>query len=117
MLSSLITSSIYIFFSQSAKMSKNSQVPLAVYYVTAPNAEEATNLSKLLLDNKLIACCNIVNNVKSVYKWEGKVEDSSEVLMIMKSRQELLERITEFVIKHHSYDVPEVIAMPILGGS
>lgn len=48
-------------------------VPLAVCYVTAPNMEEAQKLSTILLNQKLIACCNIVKDVKSIYEWEGKV--------------------------------------------
>lgn len=106
---------IHHFFSNFAMTT--SAVPLAVYYVTASTQEEAEKLSTILLNSKLIACCNIVKDVKSIYEWEGKVENSAEVLMIMKSRQELLEKITEVVQKNHSYDTPEVIAMPILGGS
>lgn len=87
-------------------MSTTKNVPLAVYYVTAPNQEEAEKLSELLLKQRLIACCNIVKDVKSIYEWQGKVESSTEVLMIMKSRQSLLEKIIEAVTKNHSYDVP-----------
>lgn len=70
-----------------------STIPLAVYYVTASSMEEAEKISTALLNAKLIACCNIVKDIKSIYEWEGKVENSSEMLMIMKSRQELLEKI------------------------
>lgn len=69
-------------------------VKLAVYYVTAPSKEIALKLSDILLNQKLIACCNILDGVQSVYVWQGKIENDKEVLMIMKSREELINEIT-----------------------
>jgi periplasmic divalent cation tolerance protein len=78
-------------------------VKLAVYYVTAPSREIALKLSDILLNQRLIACCNIIDGVQSVYVWQGKVENDKEVLMIMKSREELASEISEVVTKNHPY--------------
>lgn len=97
-------------------MSIQAATKLAVYYVTAPTREVAHKLSEMLLAEKLIACCNIVDNIESVYVWKEKVESEKEVLMIMKSREALCKEIVEAVIKNHPYDTPEVIGLPIVGG-
>ena len=68
MISSLSVSIYYLF-----SHIKMTAVPLAVYYVTAPNMEEADKLSTILINLRLIACCNIVKDVKSIYEWQGKV--------------------------------------------
>jgi periplasmic divalent cation tolerance protein len=64
----------------------NTVIKLAVFYVTAPSRDVALKICDALLSRKLIACCNIVDNVQSVYVWEGKIENDKEVLMIMKSK-------------------------------
>lgn len=78
-------------------------------------------MADILLEKKLIACCNIVgsdqNPIKSLYTWEGKTNNDPEILMMIKSRTELLPEINECVIKNHPYDCPEVICLPILGGN
>jgi len=94
---------------------------LSVFYVTINTHEGASKLASVLLDKKLIACCNIIGNaqnpITSIYTWKGKVENDSEVLMMIKSRTELLPEIVKTVKENHPYDVPEVIALPILGGN
>lgn len=72
-------------------------IRLCMVYITAPTKDVATKLSNSLLNKKLIACCNIIDNVQSHYVWEGKLEDSQEVLMILKSREELIPKIDELV--------------------
>lgn len=89
---------------------------LIVVWITAPNPTEATKLAEGLVDQDLAACVNIVPNIESVYKWEGKVERSGEVLMMAKTRGSLLGELSAFVLKHHSYEVPETIAAGIMGG-
>jgi periplasmic divalent cation tolerance protein len=88
-----------------------------VIFVTAESEEQARRICDVLLKKKLIACANIVRNVESLFWWQGKVEHSAELLLIMKSRRELLEEITRLVKENHSYDVPEVVALPIVGGN
>ncbi len=88
-----------------------------IVYITASNEEEAEKIAKVILDAKLAACVNIVRNVRSIYRWQGKIEDEGEVLMIAKSRRGLFGRLCDAVKKLHSYSVPEVIAMPVIEGS
>ena len=95
--------------------------PFSIYLVTCGTTEEAEKISSTLLNEKLIACANIIGGAEkslfSIYTWQNKVEKDPELQLVMKSRTELLDEIVESVNKVHSYDVPEVIAQPILGGS
>jgi periplasmic divalent cation tolerance protein len=88
-----------------------------VVLVTVNSQEQAKQICDALLEKKLIACANIVRDIESFFWWQGKLDHSSELLLIMKSRQELLEQIIQSVKDNHSYDVPEVVALPILGGN
>ncbi|GLI59810.1 hypothetical protein VaNZ11_001777 [Volvox africanus] len=88
-----------------------------VVYVTVPNAQVGEDLGAKLVETKLAACVNILPGLTSIYTWKGKVEKDSELLLIIKSRHELLTELTAFVRANHPYDEPEVIALPILGGS
>ncbi|XP_031400990.1 protein CutA, chloroplastic [Punica granatum] len=92
-------------------------VPSIVVYVTVPNKEAGKKLAESIVREKLAACVNRVPGIESVYQWEGEVQTDSEELLIIKTRQSLLEALTEHVKANHEYDVPEVIALPILGGS
>ena len=87
-----------------------------VVYVTAPE-DEAVNLAKTLVDERLVACVNIVPGLRSIYWWQGKVEDAPEVLCIMKTRGNLFESMRDRVRELHSYEVEEIIALPILAGN
>jgi len=69
------------------------------------------------VEERLAGCVNIVRNIRSIYRWEGKTEDDQEVLMIAKTRQELFASLVKKVKQIHSYSVPEIIAVPIIEGS
>jgi periplasmic divalent cation tolerance protein len=88
-----------------------------VVLITAPSEEEASGIAKKLVEARLAACVNIIKNVRSIYRWQGRIEDDAEVLMVVKTRKDLMEKLTEEVKVLHSYDVPEVIALPIICGS
>jgi len=88
-----------------------------VVYVTAGSTEEGERLAQALVDERLAACVNRVSGVRSVYRWEGKLEQSEEELLIIKTRMELFGRLEKRVRELHSYSVPEVIALPIVQGS
>ncbi|GAB4499530.1 MAG: divalent-cation tolerance protein CutA [Anaerolineales bacterium] len=95
-------------------MSTNHVVAL----ITAPSKEVATTIANVLLDKKLAACANIIAPINSLYLWQGKTNQDEEVMMFVKTRADLFE--TEFVaaVKSvHPYDVPEIIALPILMGA
>jgi len=85
--------------------------------VTTKDFEEAETIIKELLKQKLIACANIVNHVVSHFHWSGTISKSEECLVIMKSRTDLFPKISERVKALHSYEVPEIIALPIELGS
>ncbi len=87
-----------------------------VVFVTAP-ADEAPELAKTLVEERLVACVNIVPGLRSFYWWQGKIEDEPEVLCIMKTRSELFESLRDRVRELHSYEVEEIIALPILAGN
>jgi len=88
-----------------------------IVYITAPNEEEAAKIAKILVEERLAGCVNIVKDIRSIYSWQGKLEDEKEVLMIVKTRQKLFSALTSKVKELHSYTVPEIIAMPIVDGS
>jgi len=85
--------------------------------ITAPKEEEAVNIAKTLLEEKLAGCINIIRNVRSIYFWQGKIEDDSEVLMIVKTKADLFDKLSERVKSLHSYTVPEIIGIKIKKGS
>lgn len=87
-----------------------------IVFVTASNKEEAERIAKVLLENKLIACANIIGPVHSMFWWLGNIDTAQEYLIIMKTRRDLFERICEKVKALHSYQIPEVIATPIIDG-
>lgn len=88
-----------------------------VAFITASNEEEAANIARALVESRLAACVNIVSNLRSIYRWQGKVEDESEVLMIVKTQRSLFDSLSKKVKELHSYTVPEIIAVPIVEGS
>ena len=88
-----------------------------VVLITAPSEEEAAKIAKVLVEERLAACANIVKHIRSVYRWEGKIEDDPEVLMVVKTREALFGALEKRVRELHSYSVPEVIALPIVQGS
>lgn len=83
---------------------------------TVPNAEEGARIAKHLVEEKHVACVNIVDGLRSIYVWQGEVCDDAEALLVMKTRSELFEGLSDRVAELHPYDVPEVIALPIEAG-
>lgn len=88
-----------------------------VVFITAPNEDEAAGIAKALVKSKLAACVNIIKGVRSIYSWRGNLEDDSEVLMIVKTQKKLFSALSEKTKELHSYDLPEIIALPIADGS
>lgn len=88
-----------------------------VVFITASNEDEAAKISRALVESRLAGCVNIIRNIRSIYSWQGKIEDEPEVLMIAKTRKPLLDALMKKVKELHSYTVPEIIALPIIGGS
>jgi periplasmic divalent cation tolerance protein len=90
---------------------------LIVIFITTKNGREAKKIATKLIEEKLIACANMIKGVNSIFHWKGKVDKASEVLLILKSKKSCFPKIIKIVKKYHSYDVPEIIAMPITDGS
>ncbi len=88
-----------------------------IVLVTASSREEAEKIVQRLLEEKLIACANIISPVHSLFWWQGKIDQAQEHLILMKTRRDLFEKLTEIVKSLHSYTVPEIIAIPIIEGS
>lgn len=88
-----------------------------IVFITASREEEAAKIARALVEARLAGCVNIVRNIRSIYRWQGKVEDEKEVLMIAKSRKGLFNALEKKVKELHSYAVPEIIAMPTVEGS
>ncbi|MFA5088526.1 MAG: divalent-cation tolerance protein CutA [Candidatus Omnitrophota bacterium] len=88
-----------------------------VVFITAKDKEEAKNIARHLVEARLAACVNILDGVESIFWWEGKMDGAPEALLIVKSKKDLLKKIIKLVKSVHSYAVPEIIALPIVGGS
>ena len=91
--------------------------PVHVVLVTAPDAEAAARIGRALVEEGLAACANLVPGVRSIYRWQGAVHDDPEVLLILKTRAALSAALAERVRALHPYELPEVIALPVTGGS
>jgi periplasmic divalent cation tolerance protein len=89
----------------------------AVVLVTAKDSAEAQKIANALLEKKLIACANLISGVQSLFWWEGKIDQAQEVLLVLKTKVSQVSEITKNVKALHSYDVPEVIALPIVAGN
>jgi len=88
-----------------------------VVFVTASTEEEAEKIASLLLEKRKAACVNVIPRVNSRFWWQGKLDSAQESLLIIKTRGALVPEITDMVKKAHSYTVPEIVALPIVGGN
>lgn len=88
-----------------------------VVYVTVGSSDEGDRLAHVLVEERLAACVNRIRPVQSIYRWQGRVEQSEEELLIIKTKRDLFDRLRTRVQELHSYSVPEIIALPILDGS
>ena len=89
-----------------------------VVLVTAPDPETGREIGRNLVEKKLAACANILSPVNSLFTWEGKFNDEQEVLLIIKSRRSIFQdRLLPAILELHPYQVPEVLALPVLEGN
>lgn len=84
--------------------------------ITAPNEEEAAKIANEVVGLRLAGCVNIIRDIRSIYRWQGKIEDGNEVLLIVKTRKELFRDLERRVKGLHTYTTPEIIALPIVEG-
>jgi periplasmic divalent cation tolerance protein len=88
-----------------------------VVLTTCGSAEEAEKIARALVSKKLAACVNVLPAVRSIYRWKGEVQDAVETLLVIKSSRALFDEVRAEIEKLHSYEVAEVIAVPIVDGS
>ena len=89
---------------------------VAIIYVTTKNMQTARKISRTLVKEKLVACVNIIPKIESIYSWEGKIEKSKETALIIKTVEHNIKKTIHRIKELHTYDVPEIIVLPIVGG-
>ena len=87
-----------------------------IVYTTVGSEEEAVLIARTVVEEKLAACANIIPSTRSIYRWQGKVEDESESLIFIKTRSDSVEALIARIKELHTYDVPDIIAIPIEKG-
>jgi len=87
-----------------------------IVFMTTATKQEARKIVRSLLDRRLIACANICSSVESHFMWKDKIEEAKEFLVLMKSDKKLFAKLTKTVKDMHSYEVPEILAVPIVEG-
>lgn len=88
-----------------------------VVLVTAPSAEKAAEIARAVVEERLAACGNVLPGVRSIYRWQGAVQEDAEVLLLLKTRRERFPALRDRILALHPYEVPEVIALPVDAGS
>ena len=88
-----------------------------VVLTTCGSAEEAEKLARSLVGQQLAACVNVVPGIRSFYRWKGEIESAEEYLLLIKSSRECMAALLASVEKEHSYEVPEVLALPVVDGA
>jgi periplasmic divalent cation tolerance protein len=83
---------------------------------TFPDADKAAQVARILLEEQLAACVNLVATVRSIYRWQGAIQDDQEALAIIKTSAERYPALAARLVELHPYDVPEILALPIAGG-
>ncbi|HWB87076.1 MAG TPA: divalent-cation tolerance protein CutA [Bryobacteraceae bacterium] len=84
---------------------------------TCSNEEEAEKLARLLVEQQFAACVNVVPRVRSIYRWRGAIESSAECMLVIKSSRKLFGPLRSLLEQSHSYEVPEVLALPVVDGA
>jgi periplasmic divalent cation tolerance protein len=90
---------------------------IIVILSTCATRGEAEKLARLLLEERLAACVNVIPHIRSYYRWKGAIESADECLLVVKSSRELFSSLSAVLEKEHSYEVPEVLALPIVEGA
>lgn len=89
---------------------------ISIIYSTFPHRDEALSVARILVEKRLVACANLLDGMTSIYRWEGKLQEGTEVVLIVKTRTHLREAVTLEIKRLHSYAVPCVVVLPVTGG-
>jgi periplasmic divalent cation tolerance protein len=98
-------------------MDKEATMKVNFIYMTAGSRQEAEKIGKELVVSRLAACVNILNNMNSIYMWQGEVQEDSEVVMIAKTTEDRVPQLVEKVKSLHSYECPCIVSIPVTGGN
>lgn len=90
---------------------------IIVVMVTVATESQGLEIGRSLIEEKLAACVNLIKGLRSLYMWEGSLSDDQEILMLIKTRRSLFPKLKDRVIELHTYEVPEIIALPVVEGS
>ena len=96
---------------------KQNKEKLCLVYITCVSIKEAKYIGQILVKENLAACVNILREMVSIFRWEGEIEESNEVVMIAKTRKTLINELVKSVKKNHSYECPCILELPIQGGN
>jgi periplasmic divalent cation tolerance protein len=88
-----------------------------VVLVTTPTPERAAEIARAVVEERLAACGNVIPGLRSIYRWEGAIQDEAEALLLLKTTRARFEALKERILALHPYQVPEVIALPVAAGS
>lgn len=89
---------------------------VAVIYSTTGNVEDAKKIARALVEEKLVACVNILPKIESIYRWQEKIEEDSECVLIAKTTDKNVDETIQKIKKLHSYDIPDIVVLPIIQG-
>jgi len=95
----------------------DSKNAVAMVFCTFPNRESACQTGTVLLESQVVACVSIVPGVESIYRWKGEIQRENEVLVMLKTTREKLDDLEAALQNLHPYDVPEIIALPLMAGA
>lgn len=89
---------------------------VAIVYTTIDNEKDARNIANTLVEEQLVACVNIIPKIESIYRWKGKIEEDSELVLIAKTIDANVKKTIQRIKELHTYELPDIIALPIIGG-
>lgn len=89
----------------------------SIVLTTCESEQQAQRIARLLVERELAACVNINGPIRSVYRWQGAIEESSEYLLVIKTEDRLTDEVRKAIEEAHSYELPEAVVLPIVGGS
>ncbi len=88
-----------------------------VLYVTVPDADEARHIGRALVEARLAACANVFGAMSSIFRWEDRIQEEGEAVLVAKTQEKHIEAATQLITEAHSYTCPCVVAFPIVGGN
>ena len=89
---------------------------VSIVYSTVDNVQDAKKIARALLEEKLVACVNIIPEIESIYRWKGKIDEDRECIIIAKTTDENVKKTIRKIRELHTYELPDIVVLPIIGG-